>query len=65
MKKNFALAVALTIALSSTAPAFAAYTRDGGGRDRDLSPIQRVIKIIKKLFTPIAQEDADLGGPHP
>jgi len=63
MKKKFALAIALTIALNATAPVFA-YTRDGGtGRDRDFNPIERVIRIIKKLLTPTSHEE--IGGPHP
>jgi hypothetical protein len=63
MKKNFALAVALTIALSSTAPAFA-FTRDGGGGwDRDWHPLDRIIHLIKKLITPGPNEE--IGIPHP
>lgn len=63
MKKKFALAIALTIALNVSAPAFA-FTRDGGGgRDRDFNPIDRIIRIIKKLFTPTSHEE--IGGPHP
>jgi hypothetical protein len=63
MKKNFALALALTVALSSTAPVFA-FTRDGGGgRDRSWDPIERVIKIIKKLLHPSPTEGIEV--PHP
>jgi hypothetical protein len=64
MKKNFATAVALTIALSITVPASAAFTRDaGGGRDREFSPIERVIKMIKKLFKPATEDEMQV--PHP
>jgi len=63
MKKNFALAIALTIALTATTPAFA-FTRDGGGgRDRDFNPIERIVKIIKKLLVGISQDE--IGQPHP
>ena len=63
MKKNFALAIALTFALSATAPVFA-YTRDGGpGRDRDFNPITRVINILKKLFKPTTEDGVT--EPHP
>jgi|GEM_PF-2864579 len=63
MKKNFVAVIALAIALSSTLPASAAFTRDGGGRDRDFDPIARVIRILKKLFTPTTHDE--LGQPHP
>jgi hypothetical protein len=63
MKKNFALALALTVALSSTVPVFA-FTRDGGGgRDRGWDPIDRVVKIIKKLLK--ASPLDGLTEPHP
>jgi len=63
VKKNFALAVALSIALSATAPVFAS-NRDGGfGRDRELNPIERVIKLIKKILHPAPQDV--WGTPHP
>lgn len=62
MKKNFALALALTVALSTTAPAFA-FTRDGGGEPRDFNPIQRIIKIIKHLLHPTT--DDGVTEPHP
>ncbi|HEY4642383.1 MAG TPA: hypothetical protein VII75_13640 [Thermoanaerobaculia bacterium] len=60
MKKSFALAVALTIALSAT-PA-SAFTRDGGGRDRGFNPFERIVRIIKKL---IGSPLDELGQPHP
>ena len=63
MKKNFALAIALSIALSATAPAFAFDRDGGGGRDRDFNPIERIVKIIKKVLVGISQGDAT--GPHP
>jgi hypothetical protein len=63
MKKNFALAIALSVALSATTPVFA-FTRDGGsGRDRQFNPIERIVKIIKKLFHPGLLDE--WGQPHP
>lgn len=61
MKKNFALALALTIALGSTAPVFA-YSRDGG-QERGFSPIERVINLIKKLLKPSSEDG--ISEPHP
>lgn len=61
MKKNFALAIALTFALSATAPVFA-YTRDGG-TGREFNPIERIINVLKKLFKPATEED--IHQPHP
>jgi hypothetical protein len=63
MKKNFATAVALTIALAITVPASAALNRDAGGRDRDFNPIERVIKILRKLFTVVVHDEPLQ--PHP
>ena len=62
MKKNFVAVIALAIALSSTVPASAAYTRDGG-RDRDFDPIARVIHLLRKLFTPTTHDG--ITEPHP
>ena len=64
MKKNFAFAITLTLMLSATAPASAAFVRDGGGgRDRGISPIERVIRVIKKIFTIMPHEGWEQ--PHP
>jgi hypothetical protein len=65
IRKNIALAAALTIALAAAAPA-SAMPRDGG---RD--PIQRVVKFIKHLFHSITDDEEDDGPiadpiqPHP
>jgi len=61
MKKNLALVVAFTIALSASSPVFAA-KRDGGS-PRDEDPISRIIRVIKKFFTPVTHEE--IGNPHP
>ena len=58
LRKNIALAAALTIALATAAPA-SAMPRDGG---RGLDPIQRVVKFIKHLFHSIT-DDGDDDGP--
>jgi len=59
-RKNIVLATALALVLSTSAPV-SAMTRDGGpGTD----PIQRIIKIIKKLLTP-GTHDILPEVPHP
>jgi len=59
MTKKFATALCLTLTLC-VSTSMSAMPRDGGP---GLDPIQRVIKIIKKLLNPITLADPNL--PHP
>lgn len=59
MTKKFATALCLTLALGLST-SMSAMPRDGG---RGFDPIQRVIKIIKKILNPIGNADPNL--PHP
>ena len=61
-KKNVVLAATLALVLGASAPV-SAMTRDGGGPGFD--PIQRIVKMIKKLFTPTTHEDLLPTVPHP
>jgi len=59
MTKKFAVTLCLTLTLCLST-SMSAMPRDGG---RGFDPIQRVIKIIKKLLNPITL--ADPITPHP
>ena len=59
MTRKFMTALCLTLALGVTTST-SAMPRDGG---KGLDPIQRVIKIIKKILNPITL--ADPIQPHP
>lgn len=61
-KKSLVLAAILSLTLTATSPAIAA-TR-AGDPGRDPSPIHRIVKLIKKLFT-IVPTDSGTGVPHP
>jgi hypothetical protein len=67
-KKNIALATMLAVALTLGTP-LSASTRDGDvGRARN--PIDRIVRLIKKIFAPITVNDVvnDNSGasvPHP
>jgi hypothetical protein len=59
MTKKFATALCLTLALGLST-SMSAMPRDGG---KGFDPIQRVIKIIKKILNPITNTDPLQ--PHP
>jgi hypothetical protein len=61
-KKNIVLAVTLAFVLGASAPV-SAMTRDGGGPGFD--PIQRIVKMLKKLFTPTTHDELFPTTTHP
>ena len=56
--RKFVIATTLTVVLAGTANAAGVRFQDRGPRDRD-TPIVRILKIVKGLFTPAVNS----GGP--
>lgn len=51
MRSRITRAVMLTIVILSLSAPMMAFTRDGGSRDQQPGPIQKIIRVIKRLVS--------------